>query len=236
MSTAATDADLRDLAANVLDETSRELALDSSDQSQQVRDLGRDYRQAVGEILEAGDQLGRDLAELGKKRDLLPAEGYKRLRTEAMTEAEQRHRQADKRAGKLLEQLREQLISDALPKLDPKREALARDELALLIGDAQGNGVAQRLVDLAHTGSREALAVAVGTTFGRSLLETRGLKGRAYVDAIKSVRLVAAANATTKSTSPREIIASATLRSLGGLGAARGAAGGYVLNVLRYGP
>lgn len=231
----ATDPDLREIAENVLKETTRELALGSEEHPQQVRDLARDYGAAVTEVLDAGDQLKRDLSELREKRDLLPSQGWERLHGQALKEAQERHTSADHRAGKILEQLRDALVDAAQPVLDPAREQLARQELALLIGDAERGNAAQRLIKLANSANREALAVALGTSFGQTLLQTRGLKGREYADVIKSARAVSAGRAVEHGTTMREKLAGSALPRIGGLGAARGAAGSYYLNVVRYG-
>jgi outer membrane murein-binding lipoprotein Lpp len=76
----------------------------------------------------ATDQLASDVQELRSKADLIPRPGRERLRGEA--EAETRGAAAAAhRAGGDLQDLRGARTADAQPAVDPKREALDREEL-----------------------------------------------------------------------------------------------------------
>jgi hypothetical protein len=123
-----------DLAANaeqLLATTTSELGLRGRDMPDSVREATDDYATAIGDAIEAGRQLERDLAELHGKADLIPGEGLLRLRHEALNEARNRTHEADRRAEQALATLEERLTDAAMPKVDERREALARDELQL---------------------------------------------------------------------------------------------------------
>jgi hypothetical protein len=229
MTTAPTVETLADLAEQVLNDASRELALGSADMTQGVRDAAGDYRSAVSDVLAAGRQAAADLRELGQKRDLLPAQGAERLRNEAIAEASERSADADRRAARAYAKLEAELQAAALPKLNPAREQLARDELREALGDAQGARAITQALDVVRGGSYEA-AAALFTTYGSTLLKARGV-ANPEAD-LAPVRKVAAAEATSRGKTPGELIAGAAYGRLGKLGAARGAAGSYTLKAI----
>ena len=172
-------------------------------------------------MLDARRQLDADVTELHTKRDLLPPEGWQRLRREAVAEARERATAGDRAAERALDALKAALTAAALPQVDVQREQLARDELRLAL---EGGAPVGRVADIAGRGSREAVAVLF-SGYGRTLLEARGLTGRDLEDALATARTVAANAAIDRATTPREILAGAALRALGKLGAAKGAAG-----------
>lgn len=216
------------LAENLLTSSMRELAIKTSDMPQAVRDAASDFEAAIGDVLGAGRQAARDLAELRSKKDLIPGPGFERLRQEAIAEAQARSSEADRRAERAIGTLKQELISAALPRLEPSREALARQELALALGEAQGDQAVSRAITLAQNGSAEAIAALTGTSFGRTLLSARGVSR--VDEELARVRLVAAGSAVKRAHSQREVMAGAALERLGTLGAVKGAAGLYVLH------
>jgi hypothetical protein len=218
---------MAELAENVISDVTRELALTSDALPQQVRDAHDDYTTAIGDIISTGRQLKTDLDELEAKRDLIPQNGADRLRLEAKNDAGRKYQEADRRAEQSLDRLRDSLLDAALPKLDPKREQLARDELQVALGNAQGPGAAGAAATLATHGSREAVA-ALFSPFGRTLLASRGVKGPELNRLFDDLRRIAATAAIEHATTPGEILAGRALRKVNALGAARGAAGSYV--------
>jgi hypothetical protein len=198
--------------------------LSAASLGQASRDAFRDATTAVRDVVAAGDQLDRDLAELDAKRDLLPQAGYSRLRREAEAEGRAREAEADARWRRSVAALRESLEQDAMPTFSPERESLARQELTMLVGDAQGQSAAAAALTVARSASREALAVLLRSPFGRSLLEARGLRGRELDEVLASARTVAAERALEEGASERERAAAAALRRLGEFASARGAA------------
>jgi histone H3/H4 len=221
------------VALDVLGAATRELALEHSEMPQAVRDSARDFRDAVTDTLATAGQLDADTAELRSKRDLLPAQGFQRLQREAVAEAHERYADADQRAQRALDEIRAALTDAAIPTLDPARETLAREELTMLAGTAEGPKLAERLVMLAFSGNREIVAVLLRTSFGRALLETRGVTGRDYDETVDGLRSVAAATAVQHGTTARELTAGAALERLAKLGAARGAAGSRLLESIQ---
>ena len=95
----------------------------------------------------------------------------------------------------------------------------AREELALLIGD--GNDIMTKLGALARSGSRDAVAVLLRTSFGKALLESRGVKGSAHDELIGHARYLAVATAVKRGATVREVLAGKALQGIGKLGAAR---------------
>lgn len=227
----ADETDFAELAESVLAKTTRELALSAPELGQGVHDAASDFRAAFSDVIASGRKLEGDVGELRKKRDLLPIAGYQRLKSEAINSAASFSAEADRRAAAAIETLRERLIDVAQPKVEPGREALARQELALALGEAQGNQAVGRAVILAQSGSREAVGV-LGGPFGRTLLESRGVSGRDLAEAFSTIRKVAAHSAAAKSANVEEILAAKSLERVDALGACRGAAGSFVYNAI----
>jgi hypothetical protein len=201
--------------------------------SQAAADHVDDYRAAVNDLLSTGEQAERDIAELQSKRDLIPGPGYERLRGEAMAEAQRLAADADARATRALDALKADLIADAQPTVDPAREGLARQEAALAMGEATRDGAVERLNSIVTEGSPEAAAVLLGTSFGRTMLVARGVNGHDLQQALETGRMLAAHTAVERGTTARQVLAGKLLQSLGGLAAAKGAAGSYVANILK---
>jgi hypothetical protein len=214
----------------VLTGASNELALGSPDLPQSVRDAHSDYRTAISDVISAGRQAERDLTELHEKRDLIPVQGLNRLRQEAVSEAQERAAEADRRAERALERLKTELTAAALPTLDPAREALARDELLVALGDARENRAVARALDIAKSGSTEAVA-ALFSSYGTATLKARGVADPER--ALAPVRTVAASVAAERGKTMRELIAGAAVTRVGKLAAARGSAGLYVRHAVR---
>jgi hypothetical protein len=169
--------DMAQIAQSVLSETASELQLGSDALPRQARDAFHDFVAAVGDLIQTGRQLQADYAELDAKRDLVPVDGWKRLRDQAIGEAQERSDGADRRARLAFDTLKAELQTAALPKVDEKREGLARQEFVDGLGDARGSAVRQRVVDLAQNGSREALAALLspyGPHDGHGRIVTRG--------------------------------------------------------------
>lgn len=226
-----TDTDFGELAENVYSKVSSELALSAPELGQAVHDAAGDFRAAFSDVIASGRKLEADAAELRKKRDLLPAAGFQRLKGEAINSAAELSAEADRRAGRAIETLRERLTDAAQPRLDPARESLARQELALALGEATGDHAAGRAITLAQTGSRECVAV-INSDFGATLLQARGVTGRTFGETRATVRKLAARMALEKSANVEEILASKVLERVDALGAAKGAAGSYVYNAI----
>lgn len=219
------------LTEQLIASTVKECSLESALFSAPVHDALNDYRAAVNEPLSAGRQLQADAGELAAKKDLVAEAGYRRLKAEMLREAKGRLAGADLRAGQALERLKAAVDQDALPRVNPAREALARQELALGIGEAKGPEAASRALAISERGSREAVA-ALLSPFGQALLEARELTGRAHTEAIAACRQVAAVKASELGTTPTEILAGSVRASVGKLGAAKGSAGTYLLNCI----
>lgn len=222
--TADPQTDVSVIAENLLDQATSELALRDRDHPQGVRDAAGDFAAAIGDTIAAGRQLQADLRELRAKADLMPEHGALRLRAEAIEAAKATAADADNRAKRALESLEEALTDAALPRFDPARETLARQELGLALGNATPANMAGVLNSVILHGSREA-AAAIFTGFGKTLIGSRGLDPRQLDEALKSARKMAAETAADRGETTRELIASKALAGLGKLGAVRAAAG-----------
>jgi hypothetical protein len=220
------------LARQVISETATELQLNSDHLSRPVRDRLGGYENAIDDQIKTGQQLEADYAELNAKKDLVPVEAWDRLREQAIAEAQQRSDAADRRAERELAGLIAEVKSDALPRLDPKREPLARQELEAGLGNKTGQAARSAVMDLAQHGSREALS-ALFTDYGRTLLAGRGVTGPDLDETLENARTFAAYR--TDGGTVREIIASKALLGIDRLGGARGAAGSYTAGLIRRG-
>jgi hypothetical protein len=223
-----TTTDFGALAEQVLNEATRELGLQTDALPQSVRDAAGDYRVAISDVVAAARQLEADTQELNAKRDLIPGPGWQRLRQEAVSEAQSRGVEADRRAAAALRRLEDSVAEAALPRIKDGRESLARDEFALALGNAAGNAAAERALRIAEHGSREAAAVLF-SEFGQTVLTARGVDGRDLAETLRAARSIAAASATSRGSTRRELVAGAALTKIPKLAAARGAAGDHLL-------
>jgi hypothetical protein len=222
-----TEPTMADIAVNTVKDTAGNIGIATGPYSQATRDALDDYAVAIAETIAVGYQAEADLEELNAKKDLVPAHGYDRLRGELIADAETRSADALRRAEQAEARFRESLLADALPKLDPAREALARQELTLAFDGGDG-AILARVANIAQYGSREAVAVLLGTGFGETLLASRGAKGRELNEALTTGRTLAAGVAAERGETERERAAGAALRQIGKLGAARTAAHSHV--------
>lgn len=225
--------DSAEVAAQIFEATSRELGFGAHVFPPTVRDAHDDARQALADEIAAVRQLEADLAELDGKRDLLPAAGYQRLRGEAVAQADVSVHTARQRGMQALARLKDELRAAAVPKVDPQRETLARDELKMLLAEAPPAEVRARALRIARRGSRDATA-ALLSPYGRGLLETKGLSGRSLDDAMDALtKMVAASAAERAGSTVEEIVASRAYESVDRLAAAIGNAGNSVRRLTR---
>ena len=97
-----------------------------------------------------------------------------------------------KRLNSLLSAQKSQLAENATPRVDPQREAAARDELYLLVRNAAD--LEQAMMEAVKRGGE--LAAAAASSYGESLLRARG--AHKLVEAHEQVK-AAARNAALKS-------------------------------------
>jgi hypothetical protein len=135
--------------------------------------------------------------------DLMPVAGKRRLVAEALAQGKADVKKHTDRMAATLLVLDAELGTAALPRLDPQREAFARDELRLRL-DGAADPVAV-LFELAQ-GDGELAAVAV-SSYGESYLRAKGIP-RAK-EAHAGVRNVAAAYADQSADPARRAIGEA---------------------------
>lgn len=187
--------------------------------SQPALDAVQDLVGAARDALEAGRQLDSDLRDLERRRDLLPPDGFGRLVRDAKRVAAEAADEAQHAMDGALRRLEAALVEDALPRVDPAREGIARDEamMTLSSGDA-----ATTAMQIAQTGSDEALA-ALLSPWGRAALAARGVHN---VDAtLRDVHKVARARVVERGDTTA---ARLLRRHLAGLAAVAGQAGSRV--------
>lgn len=218
---------VRDEATSILRE--QQHALTSADLPAGVTTAYVDYALMIKNANEAGDGFVSRMAELNAKRDLIPPAGYGRLRSEALQEAKADSDRHYRTAQETLVRLKEELITAATPKLDPTREALARQELATALGAGSGTPM-ERAMRVAQHGSHEC-AAALFSDYGRTLLGTI-MDGRDLAETMAVARTAAASVAMERGVTPTERAAGAALQHVDGLAAAIGASGTYVNSVL----
>jgi hypothetical protein len=211
------------LAAGALSEALAKI--ETSDHPAYVEQLVGAYRGSVREALTSGEQLRADREELRAKADLLPPAGAARLEREAKAEAEARSKDAMQKARIAAESLRRAALLDAQPKPNKEREVLGREELSMLVGNGSAAQIMAAIHRVAERGSRDAVA-ALGSDFGRALIESRGLVGRDLDDALSSARKVIVETAETNKArhTPAELRAARLWKSVGELDAATAAA------------
>jgi hypothetical protein len=224
-------AQLAELGPRLVDEAIGTYGLSSSDLGQDVNDRAHDVREAVHDQVAIGRKISHEDAELRAKHDLLPSAGYRRLRGELVAMGRSLNEEADRRIGRSLDALEDSLVEAAQPRFDPGREMLARQEIALALGQAEGDHAAGLVSQLALNGSRELVAV-LGTSFGQTLLMAHGVTGRTLEETLKGVRQIAARTAAERGETPREIMAGRALDEVGKLGAAKGASGAFTLRMI----
>ncbi len=190
--------------------------------SQATLDAAQDCMGALHEMIETGRQLERDLAELERRRDLIPVDGYHRLVGEAKKDARDKLTTAQAVADRSYQALEESLFEDALPRFAPEREQLARDEAHLAVSHGDPHEAA---VDLAMNGNDEAFA-ALLSPWGKTLLKARGVRDVDKV--LRDVRRVARGRIAAR----MDTTAAKLLQDhYGGLGAAVGSAGTKARNL-----
>jgi hypothetical protein len=149
---------------------------------------------------------------------LIPLAGLNQLRNEAVTEATSRADEASRRADQALTELKSALTEAALPKIDPAREQLSRDEARIALGGAEGDRLVARAMNIATDGSPEAVAVLFSSFF-KTMMAARGVSQPER--AIAQLKTVAASVAPERGATERERLAGQALARLGGLPAAK---------------
>jgi hypothetical protein len=180
----------------------------------------------VQDALGAAAQFEADKAELAARADLVPAHGLARLAGEAKAEAETRANTQLNNARKTNEVIQRLGLLGAQPQVAKDREALGREELSLVIGSGgTPDQIALRVAKLATDGSRDALA-ALGSDYGRALLESKGLEGRYLDETLASAKrvIVEHALANPGRHTEAELKSAAIYRSAGEFNAAIAAA------------
>lgn len=215
----ARDPDLATVVEGVLSQKMQTLALHSGELPEAVNLAAGDFSGAIADVLNTGRQLEADLAELHAKRSLVPEAGQRELRQAAIDDARKRADQAGRDAESAIATIRTGLLDAAMPTLDPRREALARAEAELALGDSRGEQAAGRVLEMAERGSPESQAVLM-TDWGQTLLRAHEVDGRT----LETARTVIAASAHRRGTTPRQLAAGAAVNRLSALGAVRAAA------------
>lgn len=183
---------------------------------QDVLDAAQDLTGALRDAIAAGSQIESDFADLNRRRDLIPRDGYDRLIRDAQRDAAEKVKTAQSAAERSYKQLQASLEEAALPQFKPEREQLARDEAALALSAGNPELAATHL---ALYGNREAVA-AMLSPWGKTLLLARGVRDPDRV--LKEARKLAVVRAKDEGDSPAAI---ALRDHLSGLGAAKGSAG-----------
>lgn len=223
--------DLATITENILAE-SAEMGLASDVLPAEVRAAASDFARAIRDKVSAADQLGLDLNELHAKRDLLPEHGANRLRREALADAEAKVADAERRQAEAMKTLRAGLLDAASPQIDKAREALARQELEVAIGNAEGGAARSRAVSIAENGSNEAIA-AMLSPFGTTLLQARGVTGRDLEEVLHSAKVIARSKVTERGGTARQLVAAKASTRLDRLASANSAAGSYFHSIAR---
>lgn len=225
-----TTTDLGEVAGTIIAER-KDSYLDK-DLPAEVHERFADFVVGVSGQLGAAAQLESDLRDLNAKADLVPAHGLARLRNEATGQATAAHERGVRQAQEAAAGIRAALAEAALPTLKPEREAPARQELALLLGNASGPRAQKAVTAIVQNASPEVIACLL-SPFGKSLLATRGVSGRDYDETIGYAKTLTVKLAATKGETARERKAAALHEQVAQLEAAIGGAGTHFQTKLR---
>jgi hypothetical protein len=189
-------------------------------------EASREFKSLIAAQIDNGETYASKRAELRESGHLMPASGLQVEEQKARREAEDRGHSLTFETKRAFAKLEASLIEDALPKLDPARESLARQELDTALADGQPDAAALKL---AGSGSREATAALI-SSYGRTKLKALGVGD---VDKVLSeVKKSAAASAAESGATPRERVSGELVRKLGQLAATQGVAGSDLRHAL----
>jgi hypothetical protein len=186
--------------------------LGSATWPQEVRDGYDDFRVAIRSILATDKQYRRDMADLRSRADLLPRPGYQRLEAEILGAAKSAVAERTMIAEQAIQRIKRSLEEKTLPRVDERREALAREEARTALQGAKPIEAMTRM-------SREAQA-AVLSSWGVSALSAAGIPEPELEQ--RDLRALAIATAAQQG-EPREQVAASALLRLPRLAAAVGA-------------
>lgn len=189
-------------------------------------DAYREYAGAVNGLIENGENYRSKRAELRANGHKMPPAGLEEEHRRARKEAEGRGHELSFQAKRAFGALEAALSESALPRLDPAREQLARQELDVALADKDAEAAA---LAVATNGSREATA-ALFSDYGRTKLRAAGVDDQRV---LAEARKAAAEVAIERGSNVREVTSSQTLRKIGRLAAARTAASLVLSNALR---
>lgn len=171
---------------------------DSAGLPVQAQDAVRDASEAIGEVLDAGKQVAKDIADLEERQNLIPKAGLDQLTREARQEAKDRVAKAQRRYEQSVQALESSLADHSLGKL-PASEAgrvrNAREHILLAVGDAQGGDMASRIMGLTRSTDDPDVKAALNSGWLDSLAIAKG----AQVDRLRgAVRSIATEKAVEK--------------------------------------
>lgn len=174
-----------------------------------AREVFREYEAAARDLETVSNSLAFRLRQLAGD-DLTPEAGKQRLASEAREKAAKQRSAARRKMADARTILAAKAYARALPKLDPKREQAAREELRLLTDNAPDTAAV--LLELAQRDD-ELAGVAV-SSYAESMLRARGTpKAKDLHAVVRDVAVEAAA----KSADPERQTAAAAYAALGEL-------------------
>ena len=194
------------------------------DLPQDALDAAQDLTGALGDVIGAGKQLENDRAELARRRDLLPVDGYSRLLNEANEEAITKTREAESAANRAYARLETTLEDATLPRFNPAREQLARDEAALALSNGNPESAA---LQFARHGNDEAVADALALGEDVAALSRRATNPERLMADARKIAVDRAKQGDT-------VAARALREHCPKLGAAKGSAGSTVRRLNPY--
>ncbi len=184
----------------------------------------REYERAAQEMTVVSNSAALRVRQL-REDDLTPEAGRQRLIAEALAEGGKKRDAARARMRAAREVLAAKARAAALPTLDPKREAAAREELCLLASGTRDP--VDVLLELA-AGDDELAGVAV-SRYGESLLRAKGVhKAPELHRAVEDQ----AVHAARQSADPKRQAAAAAYAALGELDKGMGVAESLADNAL----
>lgn len=212
--------------SNMTAETLQEATLRDGQVSIDAVDASRDAHAGINDLLKVAGDLQSTLATLDEQKPLMVRNLYDQKRAEAIDAANRLSLEAQQRVQRAATQAEDAVLTGALPKLaSDSREALARQELDLALGDVRGSAVSGRVLGIAKSGSAEVQGV-LATPYARTALIARGVSD---VDRVLRDAKVAVAHSGT---TPEALKAADGLARLGKLTQASAMAAAAVRHAL----
>ena len=192
----------------------------------QVAEAFEEYSAAIIAHKRASDEYVAIHDELQSRANQMPSEGLREFQQRARQNFESASRELTRRSRMAFAKYQAALTAQAVPRINPAREDAGRRELDVVLGSGNVEAAVARL---AASGSAEAFAVLVNSSYGKTVLESKGADADSLIAEAKTTR---ASGAAENGSTPREIVAGKLLKTAGRLAGAQGSIASSARSVL----